>query len=266
MLGLGGPARAESLKQVEKQLSRQLKGQALTLRHPVRGKKLRFSAEGKLLQGGGEAHWIIYAQIEVRKVQVKSGLARIEGFRVRPANIGSKQERIRFRRGEKIVIEIEMNSNPVNLTQAQQLLGTVFLTKDDLPSGAQFEQLAAYFGSKQTEEDRNAFEQFIEETSDPSRPVYKIESPITPPECVSCPDPAYPQRARQARREGVVVFWAIVNEQGRAEEIRVKESLGMGLDEQAVKAVQQWRFKPAMRNGKPLAVYMVIEINFHLYK
>ena len=85
--------------------------------------------------------------------------------------------------------------------------------------------------------------------------------------CIYCPDPEYSDKARKARRQGVVILWAIVDERGyiRSDTIRVQKSIGWGLDEQAVRTLKRWRFKPALRLGKPVAVYMAIEMNFHLY-
>ncbi len=59
----------------------------------------------------------------------------------------------------------------------------------------------------------------------------------------------------------------VIGTDGRAHNITVTRSLGYGLDEQAIKAVQdEWTFKPANGpDGKPAAVHMMIEISFHLY-
>lgn len=95
--------------------------------------------------------------------------------------------------------------------------------------------------------------------------VFRIGGNVSQPLCLYCPDPEYSEEARKAKYQGVVVLWAIVDENGRARDVRVQKSLGLGLDEEAVRAVQNWRFKPAERGGKPVPVYMTIEVNFHLY-
>lgn len=95
--------------------------------------------------------------------------------------------------------------------------------------------------------------------------AFRIGGSVSAPQCLYCPDPEYSEEARKARHQGVVVLWAVVDETGRAQSIRVQKSLGLGLDEEAVRAVQNWRFKPAERFGKPVPVYMAIEVNFHLY-
>jgi len=56
-----------------------------------------------------------------------------------------------------------------------------------------------------------------------------------------------------------------IDETGKvSEHITVLRSLGSGLDEKAMEAVRQWRFKPALRDGKPVAVPATIEVNFRL--
>jgi protein TonB len=55
-----------------------------------------------------------------------------------------------------------------------------------------------------------------------------------------------------------------VGADGVPRNVRVLSSLGMGLDEKAVEAVQNWKFEPAMKDGKPVAVELAIEVDFHL--
>ena len=65
---------------------------------------------------------------------------------------------------------------------------------------------------------------------------------------------------------GATVMLAIVVDMdGKAKDIRVVRSLGMGLDEKAIEAVRQYKFKPAMYQGHPVSVQIVIEMNFHLH-
>lgn len=86
------------------------------------------------------------------------------------------------------------------------------------------------------------------------------------PSCLYCPNPAFTDDAVKAKHQGTVLISAIITAEGRAIEIRVAQGLGMGLDESAMKAVANWKFKPAIGpNGKPAAVRMVIEVAFRLY-
>ncbi len=77
-------------------------------------------------------------------------------------------------------------------------------------------------------------------------------------------EPEFSEEARKARFEGTVVLWAEVDPSGRAVNVRVLRSVGLGLDEKAIAAVAQWRFKPGTRNGKPVPMPATIEVNFRL--
>ncbi|HEV2314251.1 MAG TPA: energy transducer TonB [Candidatus Acidoferrales bacterium] len=88
----------------------------------------------------------------------------------------------------------------------------------------------------------------------------------TEPTCIRCPDPQYPEAAFHARVQGTVVLSVVIETDGRAYDITVQKHLRPDLDSSAVKAVQRYIFKPSMGpNGKPAAVHMTFEIEFHLY-
>jgi len=61
------------------------------------------------------------------------------------------------------------------------------------------------------------------------------------------------------------VLWAVVGPDGRTHDIRVQQSLGMGLDEKAIEAIRQWKFDPGRKDEIPVAVQVDVEVNFHLY-
>ncbi len=85
------------------------------------------------------------------------------------------------------------------------------------------------------------------------------------PACAYCPDPKYSEEARKAKYQGTVVLQAVITADGRAIEIQVVKGPGLGLEEKAVEAVKQWRFKPALGPaGKPVAVIVPIEVTFRL--
>jgi len=74
----------------------------------------------------------------------------------------------------------------------------------------------------------------------------------------------YTEAAREAKIEGRVVLWLIVNTQGMAEGIRIQKSLDPGLDRSAAEAVSRWKFAPATKDGRPVAVMINVEVNFKL--
>jgi periplasmic protein TonB len=88
---------------------------------------------------------------------------------------------------------------------------------------------------------------------------------VTVPQAIYSPEPGFSDEARKAKQQGVVGLLVVVGKDGRTYDIRVRQSLGMGLDEKAVEAVSHWRFKPATLNGQPVATQIAVEVDFHLY-
>ena len=77
-------------------------------------------------------------------------------------------------------------------------------------------------------------------------------------------EPAYTESARAAKIEGNVVFDCIIDANGSLKILRVVRSIGYGLDQSAYAALQQWRFRPALVNGKPASARLNIEVRFTL--
>jgi len=88
---------------------------------------------------------------------------------------------------------------------------------------------------------------------------------IIAPRAIYDPEPEYSDEARRVKHQGVVVLALVVDPQGKARDIRVARSLGMGLDEKAIEAVRKWRFTPGTKDGTPVPVQVNIEVNFRLY-
>ena len=97
-------------------------------------------------------------------------------------------------------------------------------------------------------------------------PVYAPGNGVSLPVLVSKVNPDYTQEAKDARIEGTVVLACVVDSDGRVSEATVSRSLDpiFGLDQQAVNALKAWRFKPGEKDGKPVAVRVVVEMAFTL--
>jgi periplasmic protein TonB len=76
--------------------------------------------------------------------------------------------------------------------------------------------------------------------------------------------PVYPEIARKARIEGVVILECTIDKQGLVKNIKVLRPLPMGLTEAAVDAVKQWRYEPSTLNGRPVEVLMTVTVTFRL--
>jgi TonB family protein len=94
--------------------------------------------------------------------------------------------------------------------------------------------------------------------------VYKVGGGVSPPAVIFKVDPEYSEEARKAKYSGSVGLFVIVDAEGNPQDIQVSKSLGLGLDEKAIEAVQKWKFKPAMKDGQPVNVRISIEVLFRL--
>jgi periplasmic protein TonB len=95
--------------------------------------------------------------------------------------------------------------------------------------------------------------------------VFRVGGGVSAPKATFAPDPEYSEEARKAKYQGTCVLWLIVGPDGHPRDIRVSRTLGLGLDEKAIEAVKNWKFEPAMKDGKPVAVQINVEVDFRLY-
>jgi len=95
--------------------------------------------------------------------------------------------------------------------------------------------------------------------------VLHVGGSVSQPEVRYYVDPEFSEEARKAKFSGNVEVYLWIDEKGNPSHIKVARGVGMGLDEKAVEAVRQYKFKPAMQNGKPVKVDMYIDVNFHIY-
>jgi TonB family protein len=95
--------------------------------------------------------------------------------------------------------------------------------------------------------------------------IYHVGNGVTPPALTYSVDAEFTQKAKQAKYQGVSVVQCVVDTHGMPQHVHTVRKLKMGLDEKAIEAVRQYRFKPGTLDGKPVSVAITIEVNFHLY-
>jgi protein TonB len=106
----------------------------------------------------------------------------------------------------------------------------------------------------------------------PSEPAPPLALPVYLTAEMSRPQPLHPilprytEPARRAGVQGTVIVEAIIDEQGRATNVRILRGLPMGLDRAAVEAIQQVTFKPAMIGNRAVKVYFTLTVNFAIQR
>ena len=94
--------------------------------------------------------------------------------------------------------------------------------------------------------------------------AFRVGNGISAPALISKVEPQYTEEARMAKYQGTAVISVTIDPEGKAQNMRVVRGLGLGLDDQAMKAISQWVFKPGTQNGQAVPVMATIEVNFRL--
>jgi periplasmic protein TonB len=95
--------------------------------------------------------------------------------------------------------------------------------------------------------------------------VMSVGGLVSPPQLIYYVDPEFSDEARRAKYQGTCIVGIIVDAQGMPQHIHVVRSLGMGLDEKAIEAVRQYKFKPARYQGHAVAVEIEVLVSFRIY-
>ena len=95
--------------------------------------------------------------------------------------------------------------------------------------------------------------------------TYNIGGSVHPPILIHDQNPDYPESLRKANLSGNVIVSLVVDQDGIPRNVEVAKGMGNEFDEKAVEAVQQYRFKPATRNGEPVPVNLKVEVDFRAY-
>ncbi len=95
-------------------------------------------------------------------------------------------------------------------------------------------------------------------------PPYRVGGDVKAPVVIQRVEPQYPEEARKARISGIVIVETVIDRNGDVKDVRVLKPLPLGLDQAAVDAVKQWKFRPGTMNGEPVDVIFMLTVNFRL--
>lgn len=100
--------------------------------------------------------------------------------------------------------------------------------------------------------------------SGPGGVDHGIDPGMTPPVLIYKKEPEYSEAARKAKYQGTARLSVEISASGQVTNVQVNRSLGLGLDEKAMEAVKQWKFKPTMKDGRAVATQAAVDVNFRL--
>ena len=95
-------------------------------------------------------------------------------------------------------------------------------------------------------------------------PPYRVGGDVKAPVVITRVEPMYPEEARRNHVAGIVIVEAVIDRNGDVGDVRVLKPLPFGLDQAAVDAVKQWKFRPGTLAGEPVDVLFNLTINFKL--
>jgi TonB family protein len=93
----------------------------------------------------------------------------------------------------------------------------------------------------------------------------KVGGGVSAPMPIYQVEPEYSEEAKQAKFMGIVLVGLVVDANGSPQDVHVVRGVGLGLNDKAIEAVKQYKFKPAMEDGKPVAAQINIEVNFKIF-
>lgn len=247
----------------EADLQTRLINKPLYLRGLWQNDKLHLDAAGKLRGKSGVLSFTL-SGIEITKVDLKPKLLVLEGRRMGLEFNKSVPQRVvlqaRNSHGdEQIQIEIEAPSDG----DYTSTLDAIFT--DDLASFIPSLPAAwQNFANKHLLHDSPPSDPRTEQPATPPG-VRRIGGGVHPPRLLNDPEPTSNGYARATRISGISTIFVVIDEKGKPSQLSIVRPLGVGLDEDALLAVQQYNFEPSMMGGKPVPVEMDIEVNFTIF-
>lgn len=245
------------ISRLEQDLNGTYRGNTLIVRSFYRGKVLCYDGQGKLLKGGPEGPWTVSGMVEIKRVRIRQHILEIQADRIL-LYYDQERKKLRGLRGDSLVIEATLEQGPYSIESIRPILTKIFLS----PS----EQLADVVP--------DYWKQFCAEEADPTQRSRRVDDvaaearaqflDVKPPILLRKREPPYSEEARRARLQGALVLYVVVDARGDVSEVRVVRPLGLGLDEEAVRTIRKWKFKPATRSGAPIAARILVEISFRL--
>jgi TonB family protein len=251
---------------LQKELRRAYERKLVTLWVPTGQDIAHYDSQGQPTRPGSGEPWTTCGLFVVRRASIKAGQIDLDGQRqIVTLNTGGYRTRLVLLPVDReIHVTVDLPRSVQQAAQLHEFLAKVFVSGDfdarlaevwhsDLDLSGELDDLA-----------KNAPGGQVGVLAG-DRPVYLVKpDSVTKPTAIYRPGPKYSEKALFKHVSGTVRVRLVVNEKGFPEILEATEHLGEGLDMHALSSVAQWRFEPARKNGQPVAVMVVVEINFRI--
>ncbi len=245
--------------ELEAALNRDFKGHSFTQKAFQCGEKIRYSVDGSA--DGRLGPWTKCGDIRALSIELPNDhtiVVTAERIALRYDPQRQAFDEMLHKKLGRVVIEIAV-PGPMDEAAARAAIAKVFLQDSEHLSDFVPDYWKPFLVQREIDAGLRPKSDAIPMPAVPKR------SGITAPRVVHSPDPAYDPFAKSISFQGMSILWLVVDETGAPRDVRVATPLGLGLDDNAVEAVRKWKFKPAMRDGAPIAVLVQVQVNFRRY-
>jgi TonB family protein len=202
------------------------------------------------------------AGFEITDVEPTAKGAEITGERMAIVYADGKQGIVKL---VKFIIDVPLpTSGPDAETALDTIFDKIFVKPETEDLRPVVPEYWRYFLAGTDLKSREAaWQAALDESKIPTfRKVVDPTGKLTPPVVVHSPDPKYTKEAAAHHIEGVSKLGVVVDSTGAVINTAILQPLGIGLDEQAIRAVSKWKFRPSTFNGKPVQAQIQVEITF----
>lgn len=248
---------------LQKELRQTYTGKILSLRIPSNLDVLHFDGSGHSARPSDGEPWTTCGLFRVKKISANLGLIAIEGEREAVVlSPDSVRKLMLVELDRPVHVTIDLPGSPRTLAELNPLLTRIFWPGDLIArmtaawrSDVDLNRDLAHVSAMTPDGRIGVLAQ--------NRPVYASEALSAPPLAIYKPVPPLSEKARHKKSGGSFRVRMVVNEHGFPEILEVLERMREGLDNRALAAVSQWRFKPAQRESTPVAAMLVVDVNPH---
>jgi len=245
---------------VADQLDSKFKGEIFLLRGFYSGDQLEYDQNGVLRSTATQEPWTL-AHVEITKLTLTPQSIVILGNRMGTLYKNGKPG---FVKVGKVKIEVTRSNLDADKKETlDQVIGRIFIESEEDLRPLLPEYWQSYLAGNDLKSRSAAWRAKTDSNGYKSQvSVSKTSDRVSAPQPVYLKDPKYTKEAHAHRVEGITRLGTIIETTGTASNIAILEPLGMGLDEQAILALKQSKFQPAMNNGHPVRVQIEIEMDF----
>ena len=256
-----------SATSLEEQLRKSYVGTQRMLRHFYDSDALKFDSNGNPRNTGKEGPWTLLGGVIIDSLQLKSGKLELHGHRRMLVFDGPNKKLLNIELKQTFWIEVQTHDGPDQGAQLSAALAQVFVADGDLISVVPdyWRDYVARFTGRQTQgkpcEDSQAN---VAGATPQVAPAIKVSSGVA--EGLKTHDvvPIYLVTARRYRIQGDLVLRAVIDKNGDVNGLCIIQALGAGLDDSAVGAVRQWKYRPYILNGEPVEVVTAVKVQFYI--